>query len=58
MEKLYTPGEVAAKLRVDPKTVSRWCQAGRLPHIKTPGGHNRIKESVLIAIIDGTLEIE
>lgn len=58
MEKLYTPGEVAEELRVDPKTVTRWCKAGRLPYIKTPGGHHRIKESVLMSILDGTLEIE
>jgi excisionase family DNA binding protein len=38
---MLTPGEVAALFRVDPKTVARWAAAGRLPSVKTPGGHHR-----------------
>lgn len=38
VEKLLTPGEVAALFRVDPKTVTRWSNAGKLPSIKTLGG--------------------
>ena len=40
-----TPGEVAALFRVDPKTVSRWAKAGRLPRTRTPGGHGRYRQS-------------
>ncbi len=36
-----TPSEVAAKLHVDPKTVTRWAKSGRLSYIWTPGGHRR-----------------
>lgn len=36
-----TPGEVAKLLRVDVKTVQRWAQDGKLPYIRTPGGHRR-----------------
>jgi excisionase family DNA binding protein len=34
---LMTPGEVAKIFRVDPKTVTRWAQAGRLTSTRTPG---------------------
>lgn len=43
--RLLTPGEAAAMFRVDPKTVTRWAAAGRLPSTKTPGGHRRFLES-------------
>jgi excisionase family DNA binding protein len=40
---LLTPGEVARLFRVDPKTVTRWAAQGRLPSIRTPGGHRRFR---------------
>lgn len=52
-EKLLTPGEVAALLRVDPKTVSRWANDGRINRVKTPGGHGRFRESEIRAIMEG-----
>jgi excisionase family DNA binding protein len=33
--------EVAGMLQVSPKTVARWAKEGRLPFIKTLGGHRR-----------------
>jgi excisionase family DNA binding protein len=44
-EPLLTPGEVAALFRVDPKTVTRWAQAGKLTTVRTLGGHRRFIES-------------
>jgi excisionase family DNA binding protein len=38
---LLTPREVARLLHVDPKTVTRWADAGKLGVIRTPGGHRR-----------------
>ena len=38
---LMTPAEVAALFRVDPKTVTRWADAGRLTAVRTLGGHRR-----------------
>jgi len=43
-ERLLTPGEVALKFRVDPRTVTRWASAGRIGSIRTPGGHRRFRE--------------
>jgi excisionase family DNA binding protein len=40
-DSLLTPGEVAALFRVDPKTVTRWAAAGRIPTVRTLGGHRR-----------------
>jgi excisionase family DNA binding protein len=50
-DRLMTPGEVAVLFRVDPKTVTRWAEAGRLPYIKTPGGHRRFRESHVRALL-------
>lgn len=38
---LMTPAEVAALFRVDPKTVARWANLGKIPAIRTLGGHRR-----------------
>ena len=35
------PAEVADLLHVSPKTVSRWAKEGKLPFLKTLGGHRR-----------------
>jgi excisionase family DNA binding protein len=37
--------EVAAILQVSPKTVSRWATEGKLPFLKTLGGHRRYPAS-------------
>ena len=52
-DRLLTPGEVAALFAVDPKTVTRWAQAGRIRSIKTPGGHRRFWESDVRAHLGG-----
>jgi len=37
--------EVAEILSVSPKTVSRWAKEGKLPFMKTLGGHRRYPEA-------------
>lgn len=61
---MLTPGEVAALFRVDAKTVTRWCAAGRIPRvdgrsstIRTPGGHRRIRFKAIRLILSGELEL-
>lgn len=44
-EELLTPAEVAKLFRVDPKTVTRWAQAGKLNFIRTLGGHRRFSKA-------------
>lgn len=52
-EPMYTPAEVAALFRVDPKTVTRWSTAGKLPAVRTLGGHRRFRESDVKALLAG-----
>ena len=40
-DKLLTTGEVARMFRVDPKTVTRWAQSGKIGAVRTLGGHRR-----------------
>jgi len=49
--RLLTPAEVAAMLRVDPKTVTRWAQQGKLRSIRTLGGHRRYREAEVQAFL-------
>jgi excisionase family DNA binding protein len=44
--------EVAAILFVSPKTVSRWAQEGRLPFLRTLGGHRRYPEAEIRQLAD------
>lgn len=52
-EQLLTPAEVAALWRVDPKTVTRWANAGRLTTIRTPGNQRRYLEREVQALLRG-----
>jgi excisionase family DNA binding protein len=45
-EKLLTVAEVAAELRLDPRTVRGWCRKRRLPALRV-GGQWRIPRSWL-----------
>ena len=53
IDRMLTPGEVAALFRVDPKTVTRWASSGRIGSIRTPGGHRRFRESEVRALLRG-----
>ena len=62
---MLTPGEVARVFRVDPKTVTRWARAGRIPEadgrpsvIRTPGGHVRVRAKTVLMIRDGEIRLE
>ena len=48
-----TPAEVASLFRVDPKTVTRWADAGKLTAVRTLGGHRRyLHEEVQSLLVD------
>lgn len=46
-----TPAEVAKLFRVDPKTVTRWAQAGKLSSIRTLGGHRRYRRGEVTRLL-------
>lgn len=48
--KLLTPSEVAQYFSVDPKTVTRWAAAGKLPYVRTLGGHRRFPEALIVQL--------
>ena len=48
---LLMPGEVAELFRVDPKTVTRWAQSGRLSSIRTLGGHRRYRAAEVYRLL-------
>ena len=44
--------EVADILHVSPKTVSRWAKEGKLPFLKTLGGHRRYPEAEIRELVE------
>jgi excisionase family DNA binding protein len=46
-----TPKEVAALFRVDPKTVTRWHNDGKIDAIRTVGGHRRYPRRQVLAFL-------
>ena len=44
--------EVAELLHVSPKTVARWAKEGKLPCLRTLGGHRRYPEREIRALLD------
>ncbi len=55
-QQLLNPSEVAKLFRVDPKTVTRWAKAGKLPCIRTLGGHRRYPADEVHRLIEGSEE--
>jgi excisionase family DNA binding protein len=53
-DNLLTPAEVAALFKVDPKTVTRWAQAGKISSLRTLGGHRRFQASQIHALLDAS----
>jgi len=52
LETLLTSGQVATLFRVTPKTVTRWAEAGKLPAIRTLGGHRRFPAGEVLRVRD------
>lgn len=50
-DRLLTPAEVAARFRVDPRTVWRWANTGKLASVRTPGGHHRYRETEINTLL-------
>jgi excisionase family DNA binding protein len=50
-ETLLTPAQVAERFAVNPKTVTRWAQAGKLTSVRTLGGHRRFRKSEVDSLL-------
>lgn len=51
-DELLTPSDVAALFHVDPKTVTRWAQAGKIGCITAVGGHPRFRHTEIHALLN------
>ena len=51
---LMRPAEVASLFGVSPKTVTRWAEDGKLPSVRTRGGHRRFDEDEVLRILKET----
>jgi excisionase family DNA binding protein len=49
---LLRPAEVAKAFGVATKTIAAWARAGRLPFVRTVGGHRRYRWADVRALID------
>ncbi len=56
--RLLTRAEVARIFQVSPSTVTRWADAGKLPSVKTLGGHRRYKAQVVMTLAQQPIEQE
>ena len=51
-DQLLTSHEASALLQVNPSTINKWVQEGRLNAFRTPGGHRRIRAEDLVTFLD------
>jgi molybdopterin-binding protein len=54
MADLYTPRDAAQRLGISYPTIKQWLYRGKLRAVKTPGGHYRIHESDIQALLHPT----
>lgn len=45
-------GKVAKLLHVSPKTVARWSNEGKLPFVRTLGGHRRYDPRIIGGLVE------
>lgn len=50
-DEYLAPGDVARLLCVSARTVSRWADQGRIPHVVTVGGHRRFRRSDVLELL-------
>lgn len=48
---MWTPEDVADVMGVAAKTVTRWADDGKLPVVRTVGGHRRFRQNDVIAFL-------
>lgn len=54
---LLSTKEAADLVRVSPRTVTNWAEAGKVPYLKLPGGEYRIPLAGFLAAMEGTFDL-
>lgn len=58
MSEILTPRQVAKAIGISESSLKRWCDSGRLPAMKTAGGHRRLKRADILRLVrDGDLAL-
>jgi excisionase family DNA binding protein len=56
--RLLTRAEVAEIFQVSPSTITRWAEAGKLPAVKTLGGHRRYEAKIVMELVQQLIQQE
>ena len=56
INRLLTRSEVADIFQVSPSTITRWAEAGKLPMVKTLGGHRRYEANTVLKLVEQLTE--
>jgi excisionase family DNA binding protein len=56
--RFLTRAEVADIFKVSPSTITRWAEAGKLPSIKTLGGHRRYEAKAVMDLARQLIQIQ
>lgn len=51
-DKLLTSHQVGEILQVNPSSINKWVNDGRIPAFRTPGGHRRIRAGDLVTFLE------
>lgn len=51
-DRLLTSHQVGELLQVNPSSINKWVNDGRIPAFRTPGGHRRIRIGDLVAFLE------
>jgi excisionase family DNA binding protein len=52
MDVYLRTAEVARMLHVSPKTITRWASEGKLPSVRTLGGHRRFSRRQIVELTE------
>jgi excisionase family DNA binding protein len=50
---LLRTSEVARMFQVSERAVTDWAHRGRIPSLRTPGGHHRYPADAVLALLEG-----
>lgn len=55
-KEFFSRSEVAELFNVSPNTITRWAEAGKLPYVRTLGGHRRYERGTIVELAQTFIE--